>query len=100
VDAPLSWENQLREIGFEEVHIEMRDWGLGRIEKTHGKESKDRELRILALANFLDLTHATQKIFTAGLGWNMDSVHILVAEVADEPAKSTQKDRIRFDWPS
>jgi len=80
LQAPLSWPDQLRAIGFEDIHVRWFNWPLG----PWAKHKKNKMLGRWGLANFLDGVGAANALFTRALRWSTDETNILVAQVREE----------------
>lgn len=78
--APLSWPEQLRSVGFTDIHIRWFNWPIG----PWAKQAKNKVIGRYALENFHDAAGATVALFTRVLGWSDEEFQVLAAEVRNE----------------
>jgi hypothetical protein len=80
LQAPLSWPQQLRDIGFVDIHVKWYNWPIG----PWAKNKKNKTLGKYTLANFNEAISAPNALFTRVLGWSIEEVQILVAGIRNE----------------
>jgi len=80
LQAPLAWPDQLRAVGFTDIHIKWFNWPIG----PWAKQKKNKMLGRYVFANFYDAVAAPNALFTRVLGWSIDEVNILLAHVRNE----------------
>jgi len=80
LSAPLSWPDQLRAVGFTDIHVKWFNWPLG----PWAKHKKNKIIGRYALANFLDGVGAANAFFVRVLGWTSEETQVLVAQVKEE----------------
>jgi hypothetical protein len=78
--APLSWPQQLRDIGFVDIHVKWYNWPVG----PWAKNKKNKILGKYTLANFNEAISAPNALFTRVLGWSIEEVQVLVAGIRNE----------------
>lgn len=78
--APHSWVDNLKALGFTEIHVKWHNWPLG----PWAKHQKNKVIGTWALADFLDGVGALNAIFTRVLGWEQAKVESFIEEVREE----------------
>jgi hypothetical protein len=80
LQAPLTWAENLRKIGFVDIHIKWYNWPIG----PWAKNKKNKVLGRYTLANFHEAISAPNALFTRVLGWSIEEVQVLVAGIRNE----------------
>jgi hypothetical protein len=80
LQAPLLWPEQLRSVGFTDIHIRWFNWPLG----PWAKQARNKTIGRYALADLQEGVGATVALFTKGFGWSDEEFQVLVANVRKE----------------
>jgi hypothetical protein len=78
--APLSWSDQLQAAGFTDIHVKWYNWPIG----PWAKQKRNKIIGDYVLRNMYEAVEAPSALFTKVLGWSIEDVQALVAEVREE----------------
>jgi hypothetical protein len=78
--APISWHEQLKAVGFTDIHVKWFNWPIG----PWAKHEKNKILGRLVYKDFYEGLSSVGPIFMKVLGWSAQEMEGLVAQIKNE----------------